>query len=243
VGLILLTIGCTTAPKQYKTNLIQFLYPRESTVSNQRSDKLPTLVVPLKAGIAFVPANNDENFPDKEKMALMQKIASQFEQHAFLESIERIPSPYLEKEGGFLILDKLQQMLDIDVIMLLSYNQSQFRDTRAASIAYLTLVGAYIVKGEKNDTHTLMDAALFHIQSRKLLFRASGISHIKSNATLVNLTEQARKDSLTGFREASTDLVKKIQNRLYEFRKMIRSSSDKFKLKPGYKLQPLDSIK
>ena len=152
-----------------------------------------------------------------------------------------IPSLYLEQKGGFSNLDWLRQLFGIDVIMLLSYDQSQFKDTGAISIAYWTLVGAYFIKGEKNDTHTLMDAALFHIPSRKMLFRASGINHIKSSATPINLSEQARKDSLEGFRQASTDLLNNLKEKLYGFRKMIRSPSGEFKLelKPGYQLEPL----
>ena len=127
--------------------------------------------------------------------------------------------------------------------MLLSYDQSQFQDTGAWSITYWTIIGAYIVQGEKNDTHTLMDAALFLIPSRKMLFRASGINHIKNSATPINLSEQAREDSLTGFRQASMDVAKNLQKKLYDFRKVIRSSSGKFKLKlkPGYELEPLKS--
>jgi rhombotail lipoprotein len=98
-----------------------------------------------------------------------------------------------------------------------------------------------LVEGEKNDTHTLMDAALFHIPSRKMLFRASGTDHIKSRATPINLSEEARADSLKGFRQASMELSKNLQAKLYEFRKAIRSGSGKFKLelKPGYELEPL----
>jgi rhombotail lipoprotein len=100
------------------------------------------------------------------------------------------------------------------------------------------------VQGEKNDTHTLMDAALFLIPNRKMLFRASGTIHIKNRATPINLSEQAREDSLSGFRQASMDLTKNLQVKLFHFRKAIRSPSGKFKLKlkPGYELEALKSI-
>ncbi len=128
------------------------------------------------------------------------------------------------------------------VSVSLSYDQSQFADTGAASITYWTLIGAYFVKGEKNDTHTLMDAALFHIESRKMLFRAQGVSHTKSTATPVNFTEQARKDSHLGFQQASLDLMKNLKQKLYGFRKALRSRTEKFdlKLKPGYQLESLE---
>ena len=240
--------SCTTAPpklyKHYNTSMIQFLGSDENYIKTKNTME-PTITVPLKVGIAFAPSlNYGEDFPEKERMNLMQKIASQFKEYKFVESIEMIPSIYLEQAGGFSNLDKLRQLFDIDVIMLLSYDQSQFKDTSALSITYWTLIGIYFVKGEKNDTYTLMDAALFHIPNRQMLFRASGINHIKNKTTPINLSEQAREDSLSGFRQASVDLTKNLEKKLYYFRKAIRSSTGKFtlKLKPGYELKPLKNI-
>ena len=237
--------SCTTAtPKRdnhYNTSMIRFLGSDEKTIKLHEATE-PTITVPLKVGFAFAPSlDYGRGFPEKERMNLMQKIASHFKEYKFVESIELIPSLYLEEGGGFSNFDKLRQLFGIDVIMLLSYDQSQFQDTGAWSITYWTIIGYYIVKGEKNDTHTLMDAALFHIPSRKMLFRASGTNHIKNTATPINLSEQAREDSLSGFRQASMELTKNLQDKLYYFRKAIRSQSGKFKLKlkPGYELEPL----
>ena len=240
--------SCTTAPPKlythYQTNITRFLNVDESTIKSQEAME-PTISVPLRVGISFAPSlNYGDGFPEKERMNLMQEIGTQFKGYKFVESIELVPSLYLEEGGGFSNLDKLRQLFDIDVIMLLSYDQSQFKDTGALSITYWTLIGAYFVKGEKNDTHTLMDAALFHIPSRKMLLRASGVNHLKNSATPVNLSEQAREDSLSGFRQASMDLTKNLQVSLYNFRIEIRSQSGKFKLKlkPGYELEPLNSV-
>lgn len=238
-------MGCASSgPKlntHYKTSMIRFLSPDESFAEDQRAI-VPTISVPLNVGFAFAPSlDYGTGFPEKERMQLMQEIASHFREYKFVQSIELIPSLYLEEGGGFANLDKLRQLFDIDVIMLLSYDQSQFHDTSGLSITYWTIIGAYIVEGEKNDTHTLMDAALFHIPSRKMLFRASGTNHIKSRATPINLSEEAREDSLAGFRQASIELTNNLQVKLYQFRKVIRSGSGKFKLelKPGYALEPL----
>ncbi len=240
--------SCADAPPKlytnYKTSMIRFIGPDENTIKIQEAME-PTITVPLRVGFAFAPSlDYGQGFPEKERMNLMQEIASKFKKYKFVESIELIPSLYLEEGGGFSNLDKLKQLFDIDVIMLMSYDQSQFHDTGALSITYWTLIGYYIVKGEKNDTHTLMDAALFHIPSRKMLFRASGTSLIKNSATPINLSEQARDDSLSGFRQASMELAKNLQDKLYLFRKAIRTQSGKFKLKlkPGYELEPLINI-
>ena len=234
--------SCATPSKQpythYKTSIIRFLGPVENTPEKQEVTE-PTITVPLKAGIAFVPSMDFGSFPEKERMSLMQEFASEFKKYTFVESIELIPSLYLEEEGGFSNLDRLSELFGIDIIMLLSCDQSQFKDSGAWSIMYWTVIGAYTVKGEKNDTHTLIDASLFHIPSRKMLFRAAGINHIKSKATPINLTEQMRTDSLDGYQQARIDLTKKLKEKLYVFRKMIRSSSGPFKLKlkPGYTLE------
>jgi rhombotail lipoprotein len=244
--LITLTGSCVTTRskepyKHLKTSIIRFLGPVEKNNPEKKETSEATITVPLKVGIAFVPSNDFGDFPEKERMNLMQEIAPEFENYKFVESIELIPSLYLEKEGGFSNLDRLQELFDINVIVLLSYDQSQFADSGAWSITYWTIVGAYIVKGEKNDTHTLIDASLFHIQSRKMLFRAAGINHLKSRATPINFTEQVRKDSLDSYHQARVDLTKNLKEKLYSFRKMIRASSGAFKLKlkPGYELEPL----
>jgi rhombotail lipoprotein len=90
-------------------------------------------------------------------------------------------------------------MYNVDVVALLSYDQAQFTDEGALSLTYLTIVGAYLVPAEKNDTHTMLDAVVYDIRSRKMLFRAPGTSQIKGHATLMNLSEQRRKDSDAGF--------------------------------------------
>jgi rhombotail lipoprotein len=105
-----------------------------------------------------------------------------------------------------------------------------------ASITYWTIIGAYIIPGEKNDTHTMVDATVYDILSRKMLFRAPGTSHIKSNATPVNLTEKLRKDSLESFKFASTDLIKNLDTQLQLFKEKIKDAPEDYQIthRPGY---------
>ena len=70
----------------------------------------------------------------------------------------------------------------------------------------------------------MLDAAVYHIPSRKLLFRAPGLSRIKGSATPVNLSEQLRADSLAGFKEASVDLVANLKVQLEEFKTKVKES-------------------
>ena len=148
----------------------------------------------------------------------------------FVKTIDIIPSAYLIPKGGFANLDQIHTMYGSDLIALLSYDQTQFTDEGLASFTYWTLIGAYLVRGEKNDTHTMMDAAVYDIKSRKMLFRAPGISTIKSKATLVNLSEQLRKDALEGFKQASTDLIKNLDQQLTLFRAKVKEAPQDYKI-------------
>lgn len=48
-------------------------------------------------------------------------------------------------------------------------------------------MGAYVVQGERNDTHTMMDTAVYDTSSRKMLFRDPGIGRVKGSATPTSL--------------------------------------------------------
>ncbi|MGA1840104.1 MAG: rhombotarget lipoprotein [bacterium] len=238
--------GCATS-RHYSSSIVQYLYPDQS--EPLESPEIPVLSIPLKVGIAFVPgATGDKihygpanlsgasTLNEKEKMLLMQEVSNHFKKYEFVKSIELIPSAYLKSKGSFANLDQIRTMFGVDVIALLSYDQSQFVDEGFSTISYWTIVGAYVIKGEKNDTNTMLDAAVYDIRSRKMLFRAPGLSHIKSKATPVNLSEQIRLDSVEGFKEASKDLIVNLDNQLEVFKNKIKESPEEFKVihKPGY---------
>ncbi|WP_372679817.1 rhombotarget lipoprotein [Desulfosarcina sp.] len=127
-------------------------------------------------------------------------------------------------------------MYGIDVITLVSYDQVQHTDEGMLSLSYWTIVGAYTVRGEKNDTGTMVDAVLYDIPSRKMLFRAPGTSRIKGSSTLVNLSEQLRTDSLNGFHLAADNLVTNLQLELDRFRKKVKAMPESYAIEhqPGY---------
>lgn len=170
-------------------------------------------------------------------MKLMKEVSDSFKKYPYIQSVELIPSAYLTPQGSFENLDQLRSMFNVDVIALLAYDQAQFTDEGLASITYWTVVGAYVFQGERNDTKTMMDAVVYDVASRKLLFRAPGISQIKASATPVNLKEGLRDDSQRGFEQAATNLVANLQEQLAEFKERVKSSPEEFKVvaKPGYK--------
>jgi rhombotail lipoprotein len=222
--------------QHHSSSVVQYLYPDQNNYIE--TPEIPRLALPLKVGIAFVPENEGRNqaLTERDKMDLMKEVSEHFKKHEFVKSIELIPSAYLRRQGSFANVDQLRIMYGIDVIALLSYDQTQITDEGLASITYWTLIGAYVIPGEKNDTHTMVDASVYDIQSRKMLFRAPGISHIKSNATPINLSEQLRIDSIESFKEASTDLIANLDIQLELFREKVKESPEEYQIvhKPGY---------
>lgn len=225
------------------TSVVEYLYPHRAEPVETVST--PVLSLPLRVGIAFVPedgarppqrGSGQPALSEKARITLMREIGDHFTKHDFVKSIEVIPTAYLTPRGSFANLDQLRTMFGVDVIALLSYDQVQFTDQGFLSLSYWTLVGAYVVQGEKNDTHTMLDAAVYHIPSRKLLFRAPGISRIRGSATPVNLAEELRRDSEAGFAQAAKELIVNLDEQLALFRERVKSMPEEFTIvrSPGY---------
>ena len=251
IGLILLAgvatlvlTGCHTfdnvKSSHQSSSVVNYLYPNQANPVVQPA--IPVLSLPLKVGVAFVPGDSGHAYAasgplsESQKFALINEVSESFKKFPFVKSIEIIPSSYLTPRGSFANLDQIRSMYGVDVVALLSYDQVQFTDTGLLSLTYWTLVGAYVVKGEKNDTQTMLDAAVYDIRSRKLLFRAPGISRVKNSATPVNLTEKLRLDRDEGFRLAATELVTNLHRELELFRERVKKSPDEIKIahQPGY---------
>jgi hypothetical protein len=94
------------------TDLSAYLYPAQT--SSVDTSSIPVLSLPLRVGIAFVPAENDTNtisnyssggvnhmnpadltLSESQKLDLMQQICGQFGQYSALKSAVSIPSDYL----------------------------------------------------------------------------------------------------------------------------------------------------
>lgn len=235
--------GCATGSTKHATSVVEYLYPDSKDPIEKPS--IPKLHVPLRVGIAFVPGKGggtfgrsnmfqeyavDFSLSEERKSALMKVVADHFKRYEFIKDIQLIPSTELIEHGSFANLDQIRSKHEIDVIALLSYDQVQFTDEGVASITYLTLIGGYLVPGEKNDTHTLMDAAIYDINSHKMLFRAPGNSHIKSNAIPANISASLRQDSEVGFERAAQDMIVNLDEQLTKFRQHVKDSPDQFKV-------------
>ena len=237
--------GCTSmwhSNRHHSSSVVQFLYPGNDQPFVQPS--IPTLRLPLRVGVAFVPSNNpagpyhsfDDTFSEAQKTALMRTVADQFKALPFVQSIELVPTTYLRPSGGFENLDQLRSIMGIDVVALIAYDQAQVTGDTGWSLSYWTIVGAYVIPAQKNDTHTLMEAVVYDIASRSLLFRAPGVSALKGHSTLVSNDTDLRTDSTRGYAEAAKDLTQNLQRELEAFKVRAREEPAAIHIehKPGY---------
>jgi len=238
--------GCASTTHN-TTSVVDYLYPNSDKVE---TPSVPTLTLPLRIGIAFVPGASSTTrsgatlpgaslvsrtgasfvLTEKRKQDIMREVADHFKKYPFIKEIEPIPSAYLSPRGSFANLDQIKTMYGISTIVLLSYDQTQFTDEGAVSLAYWTIVGAYVVRGEKNDTQTMLDAVVYDISSRKMLFRAPGTSLVKGSATPINLGEQQRADSEAGLGIAAKEMIGNLDLQLAAFQDKVKERPAEYRV-------------
>ena len=240
--------GCAGQKTRFKSSVVDYLYPTNSETVEKPS--IPVLSLPIKVGIAFVPGQRKtsggfnfwhrtitaDGLTESKKTELLDKVAKHFKKYDFVSDIEVIPSDYLTPGGSFTNLEQIKTMYGVDVVALVSYDQIQFTDRGLLSFTYWTIVGAYVVSGDKNDTSTLMDTVVYDINSRKLLFRAPGTSDVKGSATPVNLSEELRADSIKGFELSTEKMIANLDMQLERFKEKIKERPEQIKIvhKKGY---------
>ncbi|WP_432378810.1 rhombotarget lipoprotein [Duganella sp. P38] len=170
-------------------SIVDYLYP-DATTPPALTPTVVKLRPPVKVGIAFVPGSGYGGLSEVAKMKLLERVRDSFARHEYIGKIEIIPSQYLKAKGGFNNLEQVARMFDVEVVTLLSYDQVQFNDSNVLSVLYWTIIGAYVVQGEQYDVQTMLDAAVFDVKSRQLLFRAPGTSRVKGSASLSGVSEK-----------------------------------------------------
>jgi len=249
LSLILITSLFTTSCTNYwfqlignnvrqgvSSSLVDYLYPN-GEIPPEYDENIPNLHLPLRVGLAFVPANtnNVEGLSEANKNALLNKAKESFANKEFIKEIIVIPDTYLRSGRGFKTVDQVARLYHLDVMALVSYDQVVHVDDTKSSILYWTIVGAYFVKGSKNDVQTFVDTAIFDIKSHKLLFRAPGINRIEATSTLVNSTEEMRKVRENSFSLAMADMTNNLNEELEGFKERIKEDrSVVVTYQPGY---------
>lgn len=233
----LLLGACASAgTTRHSTSVVRFLHPDRDVRTD--TGGIPVLRLPLRVGIAFVPeADVDDRghsshaasidrvtIPESKRLELMKSVTDHFRKQPFIKSVEHVPTSYLSPGGGYDNLEQLSQMFDIDVMVLLAYDQVQFTGETKAGLTYLTVLGAYVIEGEKNDTRTLMDAVVVDIASRRVLFRAPGTSLVKTRAAPIELDAALLADRRKGFDVATLDLTTNLESSLAQFKEKVKEA-------------------
>lgn len=238
-GLMLVLTGCASwFPQQgvkQAGSIVDYLYP-DAKEPPQLKPTVTYLRPPVRVGIAFVPGGGwGAGLPEAERAKLLERVKAAFRQYDFIGSIEVIPTQYLREKGGFTNLEQVARMFNVEVVALLSYDQVQFNDSNALSVLYWTIIGAYIIHGDQYDIQTMVDASVFDVNSRKLLFRAPGTSQVKGSASLAGFSERARAARQAGYDQAVEDLIPRLQTELGSFKERIRNDANfRVENKPGY---------
>jgi rhombotail lipoprotein len=205
------------------SSLVEFLYPSGSSPPAQNT--IPQLSLPVRVGLAFLPSRNDVSPAGLEasrREALLERIRQRFANRKFVSRIVVVPDYYLNGRGGFEGLAGVQRLYGIDVMALVSYDQVAYRDANKWSLGYLTIVGAYVLKGTRHDVTTLMDLAVVHPASRSILLRAGGTDDRHGTTTLIDEQRETRQASGDGFSHATDNLIENFDAALVKFESDVR---------------------
>ena len=227
VAATLIATGCATwfdpPQKTHRASVVDYLYPKDERPALKPT--VPELHLPLRVGIAFVPGNLSGDLPEVERNNLLNRVKNAFANRPYIAGIEVIPTTYLRSGGGFGNLEQAARMFNVDVVVLLSYDQMQFSDNNRLSVFYWTIVGGYLVNGSQYDVSTLVDASVFDVASRQLLFRAPGTSQLKGSSPLVKFGEASREARTEGYRQAVDALIPQLDAQLEAFRQRVKEQN------------------
>jgi rhombotail lipoprotein len=237
--LLVLAFGCATPETvQRRSSLSSYLGAKAAPAAEQPAGPV-RLQLPLRLGIAFVPADAGQRTGSMnmaapatplgagEEQALQQQVADLFSKKPWAMNFKIIPSLYLTKGGGFEDLGRVADSFGVDVVALVSVDQLQFSSPRSYAWTYWTLVGAYMVKGDKNDTTTMVDAAVYHVPSRTFLFRAGGLGTVKGSSTWSGREEAFRQQSRESLAIAMANLSTSLDQGVTLFKQEILKGARK----------------
>lgn len=213
------------------SSLVDFLYPDGKAPPDE--DALPVLRVPLRVGLAFLPsrnANADTQLSAAHREQLLETIKKRFSEKKFVTEITLIPDYYLASKGGYEGLAGVQRLYKTDVMALISYDQVTHTGDNDLSLGYITIVGAYVLKGTRHDISTLVDLAVVDPSSQSLILRAGGTDTRHDNTTLVAEDRKTRASRAESFNAATTQMVEHFDAALTKFETDVRDGKAQVKV-------------
>lgn len=217
------------------TPLVAFLYPDGKV---PMPEETPVLPVPMRVGLAFVPGYAGD-VPPARRQQILEQIRAGFVDRRYVESIVIIPEMYLNADNGFTGLEQIARLQSLDVLALVSLDQVSHRDDNDASITYLTIVGAFLVKGNDHETHTLLDLAVVDPHSRTLVLRAAGTSSLSGHSTWIEQDKEVREQAAVGLDRANARLIAQFGIELDGFEKKVKAGTAPVKVAKRKDLETL----
>jgi rhombotail lipoprotein len=212
---------------QTSTPLVDFLYT-DGKVPQQ--DAQPELNLPIRVAVSFLPSDQGpRSFQpgaiDREKV--LNALREHFRTLPYVSEIVVVPDYYLHsgKGDGLQQIEQLSRLYRFDLFALVSYDQIQNSYQNDRSLAYWTIVGAYFVHGDRNETHTLLDVAVIDPKTRALVMRAGGTNALKGNASAVDAERHADAQSSRGFELATGQLIENFSRELTTFEQRVREGT------------------
>jgi len=218
------------------SSLVDYLYPAGEVPPDIQST-IPTLELPLRVGIAFVPGQGSRSpISEATKMRLLDNVATEFVEREFIEHIEIIPDTYLRSSRGINGMQQVARLYGVDVMALVSYDQVATSEDNPASFLYWTIVGSYVIKATSNEVQTFVDTAVFDVKTARLLFRAPGVDKSTDRSTLVESGETVRKTRDASFALAMGGMTQNLTTELDVFRERVKEDTTvaNVEWKPGY---------
>ncbi len=213
--------------QESSTPLVDFLYA-DGKVPEQ--DAQPVLHLPIRVAVSFLPSGSGPHrfapaAADREKV--VSTLRERFRSLPYVSEIVIVPDYYLHggKGDGLMQIEQLSRLHRFDLFALVSYDQLQNSFQNDRSLAYWTIVGAYFVRGDRNETHTLLDVAVIDPKSRALVMRAGGASALKGNVTAVDASRHSVAQSTRGFELATEQLVLNFSRELTDFEQRVREGT------------------
>jgi rhombotail lipoprotein len=206
------------------TPLVDFLY-RDKPVPKR--DAQAEVQLPIRVGLTFLPprpGSADSGPTSVERERILAAIRGNFADLPYVSEIVNVPSYYLDmsRGDGMAQLEQLARLQRLDLIALISYDQrSDMRENRRA-LAYLTIVGALVMKGNHNETQTIIDLAVVEPTGRALVLRAGGVSSLADSAAAIDQGHKLQKQQRVGFDQATEMLIANFRTELADFETRVR---------------------
>ncbi len=230
---LLLCTGCAYGINahsvQKQSNLATFLFGGSDP--QHPAPKTP-LKLPAKVGVAFVPGDPaSANIPEVTKKEVIESVRSQLARHTkYVAVAYNIPSTYLSPKGGVNNLEQVARQFDVDVIVILGVNQFQKHERNPlAAFMDITIIGQFLIPGNTVDTSTVLEAAVYHVPSRALIFRTDGTDEKSSRSTYFSSSQSAQNDAVSSIEDASKKLVVSIADALVGFERFDTSKATEIK--------------